>query len=383
MVRWLRKSFSLTLAAVMMTVLVLPTPAMAGTDKYYDSYYGGNYGSSSWGKGVEQGGGELGRSLGGAMGMAIGAIGGAALASAVVKAAGIAAMGPLATVLTISAITAGSLFLGSKVFSTLGQSLERSMGAKNLWTMIGAAGGAVAAIALLGTAGVFAGPAGLLFKALIGGVVGGSIARLLSGVLETVATPRILYAAVGGLVAAVGGMGFAGAIGGIAFGFVIGSIMDSVYFADRNRTLSGYVAEGSYKAGSIIDRIKYGISNIKNWVSGKLGMASNTIQNNWNDNYSNPYYKQYYDTGYQTGYDYNRPRYTVDYTRSGGNSSLSASYNSRNDAYSTFLQLNNDPNASADARYRALEDYRRSNMEYMNNRTGSNGYNYNDWQYGY
>ena len=380
MVRWLRKSFSLALAAVMMTVLVLPSPAMAG-DRYYGDYYGGSYGSSNWGKGVEKGGGELGRSLGGAMGMAVGAIGGAALASAVVKAAGIAAMGPLATVLTISAITAGSLFLGSKVFSTLGQSLERSMGAKNLWTMIGAAGGAVAAIALLGTAGVFAGPAGLLFKALIGGVVGGSIARLLSGVLETVATPRILYAAVGGLIAAVGGMGFAGAIGGIAFGYVIGSIMDSVYFADRNRTLKGYVNEGRYKAGNIFDKLSYSVNRVKAWVSGKLGRAGNAVRRNWDEDYSNPYYKQYYDRGYSTGYDYNRPRYTVDYRRSGGNSSLSASYNSRNDAYNTFLRLNNNPGASADERYRALENYRRSNMEYMNNRTG---YDYgSDWQYGY
>jgi hypothetical protein len=376
-----RKGVSVALMAIMMTVICLPAPVMAG-DRYYDDYYGG---SSNFGKGIEKGGGEVGRSLGGATGMAIGAIGGAAIASAVVKAAGIAALGPLATALTISAITAGSLFLGSKVFSTLGQSLERSMGSKNLWTMLGAAGGAVAAIALLGSAGIFAGPAGLLFKALIGGVVGGSLARLFSGALETIATPRILYAAVGGLVAAVGGMGFAGAIGGVAFGFLLGSIMDSVYFADRNRTLGGYVNQGKGTVGGIMDKFRGWTSNIKNWLSGKTNGVGNWAERNWDRDSSNSHYNDYYDQGYNYGYGnqydgYGQTNYKVDYTRGyQGNQDYGQRYDSYRDDYQEFLRLNNDPNASIEARRRALENVRRSNVnlhDYGSSFSGSFNYNY-------
>lgn len=382
MTRLLKKSFSVMLAAVMLTVMCLPSTVLAG-DKYYDNYYGGSYGSN-FGKGTQTAGGELGRSLGGATGMAIGAIGGAALASAVVKAAGIAAMGPLATVLTISAITAGSLFLGSKVFSTLGQSLERSMGAKNLWTMVGAALGAVAAVALLGSTGIFAGGAGLIFKALIGGIAGGTLCRLLSGVLETVATPRILYAATGGIIAAVGGMGFAGAIGGIAFGYLLGSIMDSVYFADRNRTTSSYIQEGTYKAETLMDKLKNSVSRIKNWVAGKTGGIKNTIQNNWDDDYSNQYYGNYYNTGYNTGYNYGndnygQANYTVNYQGSYGTQGYTNGYNDYRSAYTDFINLNNDPNASVEMRRDALERVRQSNMNMNNNFPSS----YGSFNYGY
>lgn len=380
----LRKGLSVALMMVMMVVLCLPAPVAAG-DQYYNDYYGGKSGSSYGTKGVETGGGELGRSLGGATGMAIGAIGGSALAAAAVSAAGIATMGTLATTLTIATITAGSMFLGSKVFSTLGQSLERSMGAKNLWTMVGAALGAVACIALIGSAGVFAGPAGLLLKALIGGIAGGTLARLFSNQLEAIATPRILYAATGGLIAAVGGMGFVGALGGIAAGFVLGSIMDSVYFADRERSLKGYVDEGKNKAGSIMSKFTGWTSSIKNWISGKTGGVGNWVEDNWDRDSNNSNYNDYYnagwDTGYQTNYgDYGQSNYSVNYTTGyKGDQDYGQRNTQYRDSYSEFLRLNNDPNASIEARRRALEDVRTSNTN-LHDYGSSYG---NNWQYDY
>lgn len=382
----LRKGLSVVLMAVMMTVLCLPAPVAAG-DQYYNDYYGGNTGGSyNDGKGVETAGGELGRSLGGATGMAIGAIGGSALAAAAVSAAGIASLGTLATTLTIATITAGSMFLGSKVFSTLGQSLERSMGAKNLWTMVGAALGAVACIALIGSTGMFAGPAGLLLKALIGGIAGGTLARLFSNQLEAISTPRILYAAMGGLVAAVGGMGFVGALGGIAAGFVLGSIMDSVYFADRQRSLSGYVEEGKDKAGSIMSKFTGWTSSIKNWISGKTGGVGNWVEDNWdkdsnNDSYNN-YYNSGWDSGYQTNYgDYGKSNYSsVNYTTGyKGDQDYGQRNTDYRDSYQTFINMNNNPNASIEDRRRALEDVRTSNTN-LHDYGSSYG---NNWQYDY
>ena len=102
-----------------------------GNSAYYQGYQSSTPATSSWynpggfldgaknwfeqtfaGNGSGQG---LGRTLGGAAGIAAGSFGGAALASAVIKSAGVAAMGPIAPILVGTAITAGGAFLGGKI----------------------------------------------------------------------------------------------------------------------------------------------------------------------------------------------------------------------------------------------------------------------------
>jgi len=369
MVRNLRKSGALALAMIIMTVVCAPHPAMAQQPVDYRPPTSGN---------VQQGGGEMGRSMGGAAGMAVGAIGGSALGAFVVKAAAVAALGPLAKTMILVSIVAGSAFLGSKMLSTLGQGMERSMGTKNFWTMMGATLGCIAAIGLLGSAGIFAGTSGLILKGVIGGLAGGTIGRLFSGKLEFIANPRILYPALGGVIAAVGGLGFGGAIAGVGLGYVIGSIMDSVYFADRARSLSSYGNQAGYHAESVFDRLKGWTMNVKNWVAGATGGTRNWLQRNWQDD--NPYGNQYYDYAYNQGYQsnndygYQQDPYQVNYNSSYGNQgNLSGYQGDYNQAYNNFTNLNSS-GASIEQRKAALEDLRRKQLDYNSQRSGYLGY---------
>lgn len=379
MIRSLTKSCALALAVVLTTVVCVPAPALAGDYTYGGSNYG--YGNDN----QPASSGEMGRSMGGATGMAIGAVGGAALAAVLAKTTAVAAMGPLGVTLVIAGVTATSLLLGSKVFSTLGQSLERSLGTKNFWTMIGATLGAIACIGLLPATGIFAGPAGLLMKGLIGGIAGGTLARLFSNQLNYIATPRILFPAVGGLLAAVGGMGPIGAIGGVVFGYVIGSVMDSVYFADRQRSVSSYVDEAGNKVSNATSGISGWFQGIKDWISGKTNIAKDFVSDNLRDD---QYYNSYYDSGYSSAYGSNtyKDPYAVNYNSSYSGQNLSSSYNGYQDAYSEFLRLNNN-GASIEDRRQALDNLRRQSESYGNARNSAYGvsgsYNYGSFDYGY
>jgi hypothetical protein len=175
---------------------------------------------------------NIARTLGGAAGLAAGSMAGAALSSAVIGAAGIASMPAVVPLLISTTIVGASAWGGAKVFSKLGLTLDEKMGSKAVWSMLGATLGTVAAIALIPATGPFAGAAGLALKAIIGGVAGGSIAALFSKQLDTVATPRNLYAAAGGTVGAVIG-GIPGALAGAAGGYGAGAILDEAFFADE------------------------------------------------------------------------------------------------------------------------------------------------------
>ena len=172
------------------------------------------------------------RTLGGAAGLAAGSMAGAALSSAVIGAAGIASMPAVVPLVITTSIVGASAWTGAKVFSKLGLKLDEVAGPKATWTMLGATLGTVAALALIPATGIFLGPAGLVLKALIGGVAGGSIAALFSDQLESVATPRNIYAAAGGTVGALIG-GVPGAVAGGVGGYAIGGILDDNFFADE------------------------------------------------------------------------------------------------------------------------------------------------------
>lgn len=200
-----RKLFSLMLLVCFVGALIVPSPVQAD---------------------------NIARTLGGAAGLAAGSMAGAALSSAVIGAAGIASMPAVVPLLISTSIVGASAWGGAKVFSKMGLKLDEVAGPKATWAMLGATLGTVAAIALIPATGIFLGPAGLIVKALIGGIAGGSIAALFSDQLETIATPRNMYAAAGGAVGAVVG-GIPGAIAGVAGGYGVGAMLDNAFFADE------------------------------------------------------------------------------------------------------------------------------------------------------
>lgn len=297
-----RRVLSLVLSFFVLGSMVAPKllAQAPGTDGYYQRAYGGQ-GFSDWDRrGRASSGQEPGRTVGGSVGMAAGFIGGAALASVVIGAAGVAAWGPLAVSLIGSAITMGGAFAGAKLFSNLGGNLTEALGKDNMWMMIGAVAGAVAAIALLPATGIFAGAAGLLAKGMIGGLVGGVVARLFSNQLEAIATPRNLMLGMGALVGGLGG-GIPGAIAGAVGGYALGAIMDDHFFSQPGDSVGNYLPFDTNSGTSIFDSLKNAGSNISNWLSGK----KNSSQQWFNENYygsHDPYYQHYYQQAYQGSY---------------------------------------------------------------------------------
>ncbi|MBI4862054.1 MAG: hypothetical protein HY815_17630, partial [Candidatus Riflebacteria bacterium] len=160
---------------------------------------------------------RLGRTLGGAAGIAAGSFGGALIASSVIKAAGVAALGPVAPILVGAAITAGGAFIGAKAFSLVGQGMDRTMGPGMTWTLMGGIAGSIAGFSLLPALGPFAGPMGRVIGAALGGFLGGMIGKVASPVLDRYATPPMIYGATGAI---LGGVGFGplGAVAGAAGG---------------------------------------------------------------------------------------------------------------------------------------------------------------------
>jgi hypothetical protein len=239
-----RKLFSLILVICFVGTLVVPAPVQAD---------------------------NIARTLGGAAGLAAGSMAGAALSSAVIGAAGIASMPAVVPLLISTSIVGASAWGGAKLFSKLGLKVDEVAGSKATWTILAATIGTVAALALIPATGIFLGPTGLVIKALIGGVIGGSIGALFSDQLETVATPRNIYAAAGGAVGAVVG-GIPGAIAGVAGGYGVGAMLDNAFFADEGEDWDSNSRSSRDYRGSDNGRTRYvdRRNDIEDWTNNRV-----------------------------------------------------------------------------------------------------------------
>lgn len=255
---------------------------------------------------------NMGRTLGGAAGLAAGSMGGAALASSVISAGGLAALGPLGPLLVGTAIVAASAWGGSKAMSYLGYELDQAMGPKAVWTMLGATLGAVAALALIPAAGPFVGPLGLVVKGLVGGVAGGALAGLFSKQLEAVATPRTLYAAAGGAIGAVAG-GIPGAIAGVAGGYTVGAVMDENFFAKEDEYWNEGHRRDTRGRSQVRDRFTDARDDIQDWVYDRTDRFAERQQTKpwryadcdesfyWQNDYSDEDYRAQQRPGHRKG----------------------------------------------------------------------------------
>lgn len=324
---WIRRALSTALTMIM--ALTLVAPALQAQQYYqggyydqyqqgagrYDGYRNDAYGSGgNWrdwdDRGQASNGQEPGRTMGGSLGLAAGMVGGAALASAVIGAAGIAAWGPLAVMLIGSAITVGGAFAGAKLFSNLGGKFTEALGRDNMWMMIGAAAGAVAAIALIPAAGPFAGAAGLIVKGLIGGLAGGVLGKLFAPQLESIAQPRYLMLGMGALLGGLGG-GIPGAIAGAVGGYALGAILDDHFFSQPGDSVSNYLPFGDGGIRGIGDTLGNAWDRLTNWGQNRVDDTKDFWDRNYNrDDYYDPVYRQSYSNargrnfGYDQPYDY-------------------------------------------------------------------------------
>lgn len=310
---------------------------------------------------------NLGRTLGGAAGVAAGSLAGAALASAIIGAAGIASWGPLATILVGTAITAGGAFLGAKLISHLGLTMDRALGPGSTWMLVGAIAGTVAAMALIPALGPFAGPAGMIAKALIGGVVGGVLGKLFAPWLESHATPRTIYAAMGGL---IGGLGFGipGAVAGVAGGYALGMIFGDNFFADEDRYTSDYVDDARDWFDDIKDRAGDWRDTISDWFGGKSDRLKDWASDNWHeydyyDGSRNRWDRYTYDRnwGYQPVYSGGYQQYP--YAPSGSYGQVEPYRQDYYDQMRQFQELNSRGGSHRE-RYEALERLRSSQERY-------------------
>jgi len=232
---WTRRIPSLVVAVCVLGSLVLPGPVRAD---------------------------NVGRTLGGAAGVAAGSMAGFAITSAVFKAAGMATMAPLVKLMIGVSIVGAAAWGGAKLLSHVGLALDRAMGPKAVWMMLGATIGTIAAISLISSAGIFAGPVGLIAKGLIGGLAGGTLFGLFHRELETIATPRTLYAAAGGTIGAIVG-NVPGALAGAAGGYALGAVMDEGFFADEDFYPG---REFSQRMIDYKDRFRYCRDDVEDWV---------------------------------------------------------------------------------------------------------------------
>lgn len=289
---------------------------------------------------------RLGRTLGGAAGIAAGSFGGAMLASAVIKAAGIAALGPVAPILVGTAITAGGAFIGAKGLSALGQAGDRLLGPGTAWTLVGGIGGAIAGFTLLPALGPLAGPAGRVIGAALGGIIGGTVAKLLAPKLDKVGTPAGIYGATGAL---LGGVGFGpiGALAGAAGGYALGSIFDKNFFADRNGSLRSNYEDARDHVYDLRDKVGDWKDTVSDWFHNRTDRFRDRMSMRWNYyDHDSGYYDDYADssqfvnqyTGWgQRGYGIGYQNYSSESGFNGGLSDAKARY------------------------YRALEEFQRVN----------------------
>lgn len=301
--------------AILCLALVGPANAQYYNQGYYQQGYGGGgyyqqgYGYQPSGGGFRGftsrignwldrtlGGGDgegLGRTLGGAAGIAAGSFGGAALASAVIKSAGVASMGPIAPILVGTAITAGGAFLGAKLLSHGGEWMDHSLGPDMTWTLVGGIAGSVAGFALLPALGPFAGPAGRVLGAALGGVAGGVLGKVFAPHLQRFATTKTIYGATGALLGGVG-FGIPGALMGAVGGYALGSIFNKNFFSEPGSSLSGDLRRNAVDLQTPYYGLRGATSEIGNWVRGGTNSAYNRLRSN-NDAYYD------YTRGYPAG----------------------------------------------------------------------------------
>jgi hypothetical protein len=311
------KSLGFLSVVILCLALVAPAHAQYYNQGYNQGYYqqGGGYYQQGYGYTPSSGGGfrgftsrignwldrtlgggdgeGLGRTLGGAAGIAAGSFGGAALASAVIKSAGVAAMGPIAPILVGTAITAGGAFLGAKLLSHGGSWMDSALGPDMTWTLVGGIAGSVAGFALLPALGPFAGPAGRVIGAALGGVAGGVLGKIFAPHLQRFATTKTIYGATGALLGGVG-FGIPGALMGAVGGYALGSIFNKNFFSEPGSSLTGDLRRNAVDLQTPYYGLRGATADIGNWVRGGTNSIGNRLRSN-NDSYYD------YTRGYPAG----------------------------------------------------------------------------------
>lgn len=229
------------------------------------------------------------RTMAGAAGVAAGGFAGTALASAVVGAGGLASMPAVASVLVTTGIVAGCAWVGGKVASRLGLALDDTLGPDMTWTIIGASLGGLAALALLPALGPAFGAFGPVLKVMLGGAVGGVLAKFFAPQLESIATPTVLYGAAGGVVGGLAG-GIPGALVGVAGGAALGKVMDKGFFADEETSNRDLWKQAQWKARDTTDRFRQWRDDTFDWVNDRREDFSNRIRGD------EDYYRNYEDS---------------------------------------------------------------------------------------
>lgn len=248
---------------------------------------------------------RLGRTMGGAAGIAAGSMAGAALATAVIKSAGVAALGPLAPILIGTAITAAGAWIGAKGLSMVGQEGDRLLGPDMTWAIVGGIAGSVLGFTLLPSLGPFAGPMGRIIGAALGGFVGGTLGKIFAPTLDRVATPPVIYGATGAL---LGGVGFGpvGALAGAAGGYALGRVMDRGFFIDPHTRPRDVSRDIRNEFAGVTDRFRDYRETLGDWVHGRANRFRDRLSSRWGYyDYPSDYYTDYSDSrryAYELGY---------------------------------------------------------------------------------
>lgn len=262
--------------------------------------FAGNYynGGKTTSKGTE----GVGRALGGAAGLAAGAFGGTALAASITAAAGGALVG-IPGIIVTSCVVAGLGLIGAKLGSAGGGWVDRTLGPDMTWTIFGASAGALLALMFL-PLGPVAGAMAPFLKVAIGGLVGGVLGKLFAPKLQSIATPKLIFAGLGGL---VGGLGFGipGALAGVAGGYVLGGMFDKSFFTQPGRSLGEDLGVSNLFGGfgNIVNWFKNRGQDVQDWV----GNSSRTFQDRMYNNVDDPYYRTA--RGYDSNWGYNQGNY--------------------------------------------------------------------------
>jgi len=283
---------AVSLVGLVFLCLLVCGPALAQYSAYGNSEYSsgqGYYGGSSCqpASGVMDSisdwfstsdGQGIGRTAGGALGVAAGSFGGAALASSVIKAAGLSSMGAIAPILVGSAITAGSAFVGGKIGSHGGAWMDNTLGPDTTWTLVGAAAGAMAGFTLLPSLGPFAGSAGRVLGGALGGMAGGMLGKMFAPTLQQVMTTKTIY---GGIGALVGGAGFGipGVLAGAVGGYTLGSIFDNNFFSDGT-SLRQDLQTNVVDYSQPLNQLSNGVSRVGNAIGNAIDSAEARLQGN-------------------------------------------------------------------------------------------------------
>lgn len=229
------------------------------------------------------------RTMAGAAGVAAGGFAGTALASAVVGAGGLASMPAVASVLVTTGIVAGCAWVGGKVASRLGLALDDSLGPDMTWTIIGASLGGLAALALIPALGPAFGAFGPIIKVMLGGAIGGVLAKFFAPQLESIATPTILYGAAGGVVGGLAG-GIPGALVGVAGGAALGKVMDEGFFADEDTSNRELWKRAQWKTRDTGDRFRQWRDDTFDWVNDRRECFEKRVKGD------EEYYRNYEDS---------------------------------------------------------------------------------------